>query len=128
VERVEGPEAVTPSEKGPGGKILHRQTKRVKFHKSRIVSSELTNGKKILNDIGATRTLVKRKGPGRTAVPTEVTGRVEPFPTTMEEGREGWGRWKTVYQHPGWCDRRRRSHPPSQTPRWVGPASSWRRS
>jgi hypothetical protein len=40
---------------------------------------------------GATRTLDKRKGPGRTASPTEVTGRAEPFPTTMEEGRDGWG-------------------------------------
>jgi hypothetical protein len=36
--------------------------------------------------------LDKRKGSGRTASPTEVTGRAEPFPTTMEEGREGWGR------------------------------------
>jgi hypothetical protein len=34
--------------------------------------------------------LVKRKGPGRTASPTEVTGRADPFPTMMEEGREGW--------------------------------------
>jgi hypothetical protein len=51
-ERVEGPGAVTPSEKGPGGKILHRETKQIKFHRARIVSSELTNGKKILNDIG----------------------------------------------------------------------------
>jgi hypothetical protein len=33
--------------------------------------------------------LVKRKGPGRTASPTEVTGRADPFPTTMEEGRGG---------------------------------------
>ena len=41
---------------------------------------------------GATRTLDKRKGPGRTASPTEVTGRAEPFPTTIEDGREGWGR------------------------------------
>jgi hypothetical protein len=40
---------------------------------------------------GATRTLDKRKGPGRTASPTEVTGRAEPFPTTIEDGREGWG-------------------------------------
>jgi hypothetical protein len=40
--------------------------------------------------LGATRTLVKRKGLGRTAIPTEVMGRAEPFPTTMEEGREGW--------------------------------------
>jgi hypothetical protein len=49
---VEGPEAVTPSEKDPGGNILHRQTKRVKFHRTRVVSSELTDGKKILNDVG----------------------------------------------------------------------------
>jgi hypothetical protein len=37
-------------------------------------------------------------------------------------------RWKTEYLRPGWCGRRRRSQPPSQRPRWVGPASSWRRS
>jgi hypothetical protein len=35
--------------------------------------------------------LDKREGPGRTASPTKVTGRAEPFPTTMEDGREGWG-------------------------------------
>jgi hypothetical protein len=51
-KRVEGPGAVTPSQKGPGGKILHRQTKRVKFHRTRVVSSELTDGKKVLNDVG----------------------------------------------------------------------------
>jgi hypothetical protein len=28
----------------------------------------------------------------------------------------------------GWCGRRHRSQPPSQRPRWVRPASSWRRS
>jgi hypothetical protein len=42
--------------------------------------------------LGATRTLVKRKGPGRTASPTKVMGRANPFPATMEERREGWGR------------------------------------
>jgi hypothetical protein len=51
-KRVEGPWAVTSSEKGPGGKILHRQTKRIKLHRTRVVSSELTNRKKILNDVG----------------------------------------------------------------------------
>jgi hypothetical protein len=51
-KRVEGPGAVTPSQKGPGGKILHRQTKWVKFHRTRVVSSELTGGKKVLNDVG----------------------------------------------------------------------------
>jgi hypothetical protein len=39
---------------------------------------------------GATRTLVKRKGPRRTVSPTNVTGRADPFPTMMEEGGEGW--------------------------------------
>jgi hypothetical protein len=50
-KRVEGPRAVTPSEKGPGGKKLHRQTKRVKLHRTRVVISELTDGKKIMNDV-----------------------------------------------------------------------------
>jgi hypothetical protein len=78
---------------------------------------------------GATRTLDKRKGPVRTPSLTEVTGRAEPFPTTMEDGREGWGeRWKTEYLRSGWCGRRHRSQPPSQRLRWVGPASLWRRS
>jgi hypothetical protein len=54
-ECVERPRAVTPSEKGPGGKILHRKTKRVKFHGTRVVSSELTDGKKILNDVGGNK-------------------------------------------------------------------------
>jgi hypothetical protein len=78
--------------------------------------------------LGATRTLVKRKGPGRTAAPTEVTGRAESFTTTMEEGREGLGEWKIGCLRPGWCGRRHRSQPSSQRPRWVGPASSWKRS
>jgi hypothetical protein len=52
VNRVEGPGAVTPSQNGHGGKILHRQTKQVKFHRTRVVSSELTNGKKVLNNVG----------------------------------------------------------------------------
>jgi hypothetical protein len=54
-KRVEGPGAVTPSEKSPGGKILHRKTKRVKLHGTRVVSSELTYEKKILNDVGGNK-------------------------------------------------------------------------
>jgi hypothetical protein len=54
-KRVEGPGAVTPSEKGPGGTILHRKTKRVKLHGTRVVSSELTYEKNILNDVGANK-------------------------------------------------------------------------
>jgi hypothetical protein len=57
----------------------------------------------------------------QTASPTEVMGRAEPFPTTMEDRREGWGeRWKTEYLRSEWCGRRHRSQPPSQRLRWVG--------
>jgi hypothetical protein len=61
-KRVEGTGAVTPSEKGPGGKILHRQTKRVKLYRTRVVSSELTDGKKILNDVGGDKDVGNGKG------------------------------------------------------------------
>jgi hypothetical protein len=50
---VERPGAVAPSEKGLGGKILHRKTKRVKLHGIRVVSSKLTDRKKILNNVGS---------------------------------------------------------------------------
>jgi hypothetical protein len=45
--------------------------------------------------------LDKRKGPRRTASPTEVTGRAEPFPTTMEEGREGCSNPRANTHGPG---------------------------
>jgi hypothetical protein len=32
LERIEGPNAVTSGEWGPGGQILHRKTKRVKLN------------------------------------------------------------------------------------------------
>jgi hypothetical protein len=55
VKCVERLGAVTPNEKGPGGKILHRKTKRVKLHGTRVVSSELMDGKKILNNVGSNK-------------------------------------------------------------------------
>jgi hypothetical protein len=36
--------------------------------------------------LGETKTLLREKGPGRDAVPVEVTGKRDPLPTTMEEG------------------------------------------
>jgi hypothetical protein len=38
--------------------------------------------------------LLRWNGPGRTDAPTEVTGRVEPLPTTIEGGWEGCGGWE----------------------------------
>jgi hypothetical protein len=40
---------------------------------------------------GAMRTSLRLNGPERTEARTEVTGRVELFPTMMEEGWEGCG-------------------------------------
>jgi hypothetical protein len=37
---------------------------------------------------------LRQNGPDRAEAPTEVTSRVEPFSTTMEEGWEGCGRWE----------------------------------
>jgi hypothetical protein len=48
--------------------------------------------------LGATRMLSRYKGPGRIVSPTEVTGRVNPLPTMMGEGKvglRGWGK-KTI--------------------------------
>jgi hypothetical protein len=42
--------------------------------------------------LGATRMLLRYKGPGRTVSSTEVTGRVDPLLAMMEEGNVGlWG-------------------------------------
>ena len=39
--------------------------------------------------------MCKRKVPGKTESPSEVTGRAEPSPPMMEEGQEGGG-WQEV--------------------------------
>ena len=43
-----------------------------------------------MSDVRATRT---PNGPGTTEAPTEVTGKVVLFPTTIEEGWEEWMGW-----------------------------------
>jgi hypothetical protein len=50
-EHVEGPDAVTSGEWGPGGQILHRKTRGVKLNGTGIVGGEPTNGKKIVSDV-----------------------------------------------------------------------------
>ena len=77
---VKGPRAVTSEERTPGSRILYSKTRRVKFNGTRIVSSKLANGKKVVN-------LLKEPE----AEPTAVTGRQDPSPTMIEEGQEGCG-------------------------------------
>ena len=41
---------------------------------------------KFLITLRETRTLLRRKEPGKSAAPVEVTGSKEPLPTTIDEG------------------------------------------
>jgi hypothetical protein len=43
---------------------------------------------------GAMRTSLRKNGPGSTEAPTEVTGKVELFPTTIEVGCVRGGEWE----------------------------------
>ena len=57
---VKGPRAVT-SEWMPGSRILHSKTRRVKFNGTRIISSKLANGKKVVNHLGSNKDIGKTK-------------------------------------------------------------------
>ena len=63
-ERVEGPDAVTSSEWGTGGQILHRKIGRVKLNGTRVVSGESMDRKKIVSDVGSYENIVEVKRPG----------------------------------------------------------------
>ena len=39
--------------------ILHRDTKRVKLHRNKVISSELANKKKIFNDVRSYKDIVE---------------------------------------------------------------------
>jgi hypothetical protein len=84
--RVQWDGAIRPDDHVLGCKILHRQTKRVKFHRAPIVSGKTMNKKETLNHVRSKQNVVKVKWPGRTESPTEVIGREEPLPTTIDEG------------------------------------------
>lgn len=61
----------------------------------------------------ATRTFLRRKGLGRTTSPTEVMGKTDPSPMTMEEWkRDEVGEWRIKYQYQRWVvGSSRVSHP-----------------
>ena len=45
--------------------ILHRDTKRVKLHRNKVISSELANRKKIFNDVRSYKDIVEAKRAGK---------------------------------------------------------------
>jgi hypothetical protein len=51
--------AVTSGEKGPSSQILHKQTKRVKRNRKRVVGGEPMNRKKVLNDVRGNENVVE---------------------------------------------------------------------
>jgi len=61
VQRVKRSGAVTSDDLAPSGKILHRTTERVKFHRTIIVGDELANRNKILNKIRRDQDIIKMK-------------------------------------------------------------------
>ena len=58
---VKGPRAVTSEERTPGSRILHNKTRGVKFDGTKIVSSKLANGKKIINHLRSNKNIGKTK-------------------------------------------------------------------
>jgi hypothetical protein len=56
-------DAIRPDDHVLGCKILHKQTKRVKFHRASIVSGKTTNRKETLNHVRSKQNIVKVKWP-----------------------------------------------------------------
>jgi hypothetical protein len=58
-KRVEGPRIITAGEVGPGGQILHRETKRVKLNGTRIVGGEPMNVNKAVSNVRSYENVVE---------------------------------------------------------------------
>jgi hypothetical protein len=73
----------------PRSQILHSKTTGVKFNRTRIVSCELVNRKKVMNHLRSNKDTGKTK---RTRTRTHGGDRgQDPPPTMMEEGQEEGG-------------------------------------
>ena len=86
---VKGPRAVTSEEQTPGSRILHNKTRGVKFDGTRIVSSKLANGKKIMNHLRSNKNNGKSE---RTRSRTHGGDR-KTRPIANHDGRRTRGMW-----------------------------------
>jgi hypothetical protein len=66
--RVQWAGAIRPDDHVLGCKILHRQTKRVKFHIAPVVRGKTTNREEILNHVRSKQNIVKVKGPEKNRI------------------------------------------------------------
>ena len=62
MQGVERPQTIAPDDHVPRTKILHKEAKRVKFNRTVVVSSELTSGNKILNNVRSNKHIIEVKG------------------------------------------------------------------
>ena len=77
---VERTGTIASKNHGPGWKGLHRETKRIKFDRAIIVSGELANGNKILDNVRNNKYVSKIKRNSR---------RLEGFRTNVSSGKGG---------------------------------------
>jgi hypothetical protein len=82
--------AIRPDDHVLGCKILHRQTKRVKFYRASIVSDKMTNKEKTLNHVRSKQNIVKIKRSGKNRV-TYGGDRKRRATTYNDRGRIGRG-------------------------------------
>jgi hypothetical protein len=68
MHRVQRADAIRHDDHVLGCKILHRQTKRIKFHEAPIVSGKTTNREETLNHVRSKQNIVKVKGPEKNRV------------------------------------------------------------
>jgi hypothetical protein len=61
LERIKLSHTIASKKLTPGKKVLHRKTKRVKIDRAIIISSELTDGEKILNNARCNENITKMK-------------------------------------------------------------------
>jgi hypothetical protein len=59
VQCVEETRSIRPDDQVCGRKTLHINAKKVKFHRTLVISSKMTNGKQILNNVGSKKNVVE---------------------------------------------------------------------
>jgi hypothetical protein len=68
MHRVQWVCAIRPDDHVLGCKILHKQIKRVKFHRAPVVSGKTTNREETLSHVRSKQNIIKVKGPRKNRV------------------------------------------------------------
>jgi hypothetical protein len=74
------------------GKVAYGEPPGIELHRTMVVTSEVMNREKGMSQTKSNEDVVEVER--STDTPTEVTGRVESLPTTMEGGCVGCGGWE----------------------------------